>query len=88
MKENIGKRGPMPTSTIGGVGTQLGNGIVEVGVGAGQAGPGMTAIAYIKKMCKKCQDCEGDCDDDGSCEKACKICEEAKEKMQGPIGRL
>ncbi len=62
-----------------GAGLQIINGAVSVA----QTGPGITAIAIIQSACRKCMNCEGDCDEDGSCAKACQACEDAKNKM-GP----
>jgi hypothetical protein len=66
-------------SAAAGAGVEVINGVVSVA----QAGPGLTAIAAIQAACKKCYDCEGDCDEDGSCAQACKTCEDAKNKI-GP----
>ena len=66
-----------PANAAAGAGLAVINGVVSVA----QAGPGMTAIAAIQAACKQCNDCEGDCDEDGSCAKACQACENAKNNM-------
>src|SRR5476649_732567 len=70
-------------------GTRVITGVVD----GAKTGPGLTAIAYIKKMCNDCYNCLSglgkyeDCPA-SNCDTPCKICNDAKNRMSGPINRL
>jgi RHS repeat-associated protein len=70
-------------TAAGSAGSRVISGVVD----GAKSGPGLTAIAYIQKMCKACYDCIADpCSP--PCDKPCKICDDAKNGMSGPINHL
>ncbi len=73
---------------IGSAGAGAATRVISTVADAAKTGPGLTAILDIEAACRKCKECEGDCDEDGSCARACKQCEDGKERMGGHIGGL
>lgn len=82
MKVNVGGRGPLPGSMIGGASTAVGGALVGAGSAAAQTAPGVLLIAAIRKACKACQDCIGEvpcnAQEEKACQDACAYCEKMK----------